>query len=378
MSAARIGRALQRRTRRDDDQRTLLAPAQAAARILEGVRHPLIYTHPELRGFVTGNAEEPERWIRGITTLWSRGQAMMRWAPRRSALAADKFRMPLLVVVLFLLLAAPAAAQQSWSDSKGDTGLAPDIGPVVAGWDEHGNLGFAFGTFQRLWYAGDRVTVFVDTDMDPQATAEYAIWFEQTGTASYVSIGRWGGAGYLIQDVPVPFQTGIGSLVIAVPGAYLGAPTGSVRFWATTRYLPAATSGPFDERAPDAGAYTIARTSTAGVAGPGAPTPAPAPTATPPAVAAPPAQPPLSASAARGAVRRLFSRRKVRLTSARCRSVAAARRRCAVAGRRGAWLYRGTVAVERVGNAGMTVVFRGTRRRAGCPRCAARRVTWRA
>jgi len=101
--------------------------------------------------------------------------------------------------------------------------------------------------------------VFVDTDMDPQVTAEYAIWFEQTGTASYVSIGRWGGAGYLVQDVPVPFQTGIGSLVVAVPGAYLGAPAGSVRFWATTRYLPATTSGPFDERVPDAGAYTVER-----------------------------------------------------------------------------------------------------------------------
>jgi len=284
--------------------------------------------------------------------------------------------MPLLVVALFLLLAAPAAAQQSWTDPKGDTGLAPDIGSVVAGWDEHVNRGFAFGTFQRLWYAGDRVTVFVDTDMDPQVTAEYAIWFEQTGTASYVSIGRWGGAGYLVQDVPVPFQTGIGSLVVAVPGAYLGAPAGSVRFWATTRYLPATTSGPFDERVPDAGAYTVERTSTAAVAGSGAPTPAPAPTATPP-VAAPPAQP-VSAGIARAAVRRLFSRPKVRLTSARCRSVATARQRCAVAGRKGAWRYRGTVAVERVGSAGMTVVFRGTRRRTGCARCEAHRVTRRA
>jgi hypothetical protein len=284
--------------------------------------------------------------------------------------------MPLLVVVLFLLLAAPASAQQSWTDPQGDTGLAPDIGPVVAGWDDQGNLGFAFGTFQRLWYAGDRVTVFIDTDMDPQATADYAVWFEQTGTAAYVSLGRWGGTGFLIQDVRVPFQTGLGSLVIALPAPYIGAPAGPVRFWATTYYLPARTSGPFDERAPDAGAYTVERTSTAGVAGPAVPTPAPAPTVAPPAGAAPPAQPALSAGSARAAVRRLFSRRKVRLTSVRCRSVAPARRSCAVAGRKGAWRYRGTAAVERVGSAGMITVFRGTRRR--CSRCAARRVTWRA
>jgi hypothetical protein len=283
--------------------------------------------------------------------------------------------MPLLVVLLVLLMAAPASAQQSWTDPQGDTGLAADIGSVVAGWDAQGNLGFAFGTFQRLWYAGDRVTVFIDTDMDPQATADHVVWFEQTGTASYVSLGRWGGSGYLIQDVRVPYQTGLGSLIIVVPAAYIGAPAGSVRFWATTHHASAATSGPFDERVPDAGAYTVERASTAGVAGPGVPTPAPA---APPAGAAPPVQPALSARAARSAVRRLFSRRKVRLTSARCRSVGRARRSCAVAGRRGSWRYRGTAAVERVGSAGMTTVFRGTRRRAGCARCAARRVTWRA
>jgi NAD(P)-dependent dehydrogenase (short-subunit alcohol dehydrogenase family) len=56
-----------------------LAPEQAAERILEGVGEDrfLIYTHPEMRDFVTGKAQDPERWIRGMTKLWSRAQALL-------------------------------------------------------------------------------------------------------------------------------------------------------------------------------------------------------------------------------------------------------------------------------------------------------------
>jgi NAD(P)-dependent dehydrogenase (short-subunit alcohol dehydrogenase family) len=58
----------------------VLAPEQAAERILEGVREDrfLIYTHPEMQDFVTGKAHDPERWIRGMTKLWSRAQALLR------------------------------------------------------------------------------------------------------------------------------------------------------------------------------------------------------------------------------------------------------------------------------------------------------------
>ena len=136
--------------------------------------------------------------------------------------------MPVIVVVLFLLLAAPAAAQQSWTDTAGDTGLAPDIQGVVAGWDDQGNLGIGLGVGQRLWHAGDRVTVFVDADLDPQALAEYVIWFEQASDRAYVSIGSWNGSGYYIQNLAVPFSTGLGSLIIVVPGTHIGSPTGPV------------------------------------------------------------------------------------------------------------------------------------------------------
>jgi NAD(P)-dependent dehydrogenase (short-subunit alcohol dehydrogenase family) len=56
-----------------------LAPEQAAERILDGVAEDrfLIYTHPEMRDFVTGKAQDPERWIRGMTRLWSRAQALL-------------------------------------------------------------------------------------------------------------------------------------------------------------------------------------------------------------------------------------------------------------------------------------------------------------
>jgi NAD(P)-dependent dehydrogenase (short-subunit alcohol dehydrogenase family) len=57
----------------------VLAPEQAAERILEGLRQDLflILTHPEMHEFVVGKAENPERWIRGMAKLWARAQALL-------------------------------------------------------------------------------------------------------------------------------------------------------------------------------------------------------------------------------------------------------------------------------------------------------------
>jgi NAD(P)-dependent dehydrogenase (short-subunit alcohol dehydrogenase family) len=57
----------------------VITPEQAAERILDAVREDrfLIYTHPEMQDFVTGKAQDPERWIRGMTKLWSRAQALL-------------------------------------------------------------------------------------------------------------------------------------------------------------------------------------------------------------------------------------------------------------------------------------------------------------
>ena len=57
----------------------VLPPEQAAERILAGVRRDqfLIFTHPEMHKFVVGKAEDPERWVRGMSKLWSRAQALL-------------------------------------------------------------------------------------------------------------------------------------------------------------------------------------------------------------------------------------------------------------------------------------------------------------
>jgi NAD(P)-dependent dehydrogenase (short-subunit alcohol dehydrogenase family) len=57
----------------------VLAPEDAATRILDGVEQDrfLILTHPEMREFVVGKAQDPDRWIRGMTKLWSRAQALL-------------------------------------------------------------------------------------------------------------------------------------------------------------------------------------------------------------------------------------------------------------------------------------------------------------
>jgi NAD(P)-dependent dehydrogenase (short-subunit alcohol dehydrogenase family) len=57
----------------------VLAPEQAAERILEGLQQDsfLILTHPEMHKFVVGKAQDPQRWIRGMTKLWSRAQSLL-------------------------------------------------------------------------------------------------------------------------------------------------------------------------------------------------------------------------------------------------------------------------------------------------------------
>jgi NAD(P)-dependent dehydrogenase (short-subunit alcohol dehydrogenase family) len=57
----------------------VLAPEQAADRILDGLEQGqfLILTHPEMHEFVVGKAQDPERWIRGMTKLWARAQALL-------------------------------------------------------------------------------------------------------------------------------------------------------------------------------------------------------------------------------------------------------------------------------------------------------------
>lgn len=57
----------------------VLAPEQAAERILEGLEQDLflILTHPEMHEFVVGKAQDPQRWIRGMTKLRARAQALL-------------------------------------------------------------------------------------------------------------------------------------------------------------------------------------------------------------------------------------------------------------------------------------------------------------
>jgi NAD(P)-dependent dehydrogenase (short-subunit alcohol dehydrogenase family) len=57
----------------------VLAPEQAAERILDDLREDLflILTHPEMHEFVVGKAEDPQRWIRGMSRLFTRAQALL-------------------------------------------------------------------------------------------------------------------------------------------------------------------------------------------------------------------------------------------------------------------------------------------------------------
>ncbi len=47
---------------------------EAAARVLDGVREDrfLILTHPAMKEFMTRKADDPDRWIRGMSRLWAR------------------------------------------------------------------------------------------------------------------------------------------------------------------------------------------------------------------------------------------------------------------------------------------------------------------
>ena len=57
----------------------VLAPEQAAERIFEDLGSDLflILTHPGMRDFAIGKAQDPERWIRGMTRLNTRAQALL-------------------------------------------------------------------------------------------------------------------------------------------------------------------------------------------------------------------------------------------------------------------------------------------------------------
>jgi NAD(P)-dependent dehydrogenase (short-subunit alcohol dehydrogenase family) len=57
----------------------VLSVEQAAERILAALAEDrfLILTHPEMKQFITGKAEDPERWIRGMTRHWSRAQSLL-------------------------------------------------------------------------------------------------------------------------------------------------------------------------------------------------------------------------------------------------------------------------------------------------------------
>jgi NAD(P)-dependent dehydrogenase (short-subunit alcohol dehydrogenase family) len=57
----------------------VIGPEQAAEQILAGLAEDrfLILTHPEMREFMVGKAQDPERWIRGMTKLWARAQALL-------------------------------------------------------------------------------------------------------------------------------------------------------------------------------------------------------------------------------------------------------------------------------------------------------------
>ncbi len=57
----------------------VISPDEAAERVLDELAEDrfLILTHPQMREFVVGKAQEPERWIRGMAKLWARAQAML-------------------------------------------------------------------------------------------------------------------------------------------------------------------------------------------------------------------------------------------------------------------------------------------------------------
>jgi NAD(P)-dependent dehydrogenase (short-subunit alcohol dehydrogenase family) len=57
----------------------VMAPQEAAERILDAVAHDqfLILTHPEMQDFVIVKAQDPGRWIGGMTKLFSQAQTLL-------------------------------------------------------------------------------------------------------------------------------------------------------------------------------------------------------------------------------------------------------------------------------------------------------------
>lgn len=57
----------------------VLSPEAAAEVVLDAVAEDrfLILTHPDLQRFAIGKAQEPERWIGGMTRLWTRAQELL-------------------------------------------------------------------------------------------------------------------------------------------------------------------------------------------------------------------------------------------------------------------------------------------------------------
>jgi NAD(P)-dependent dehydrogenase (short-subunit alcohol dehydrogenase family) len=57
----------------------VISPERAAETVLEALGEDrfLILTHPEMHEFAVGKAQEPERWIRGMSKLWMRAQALL-------------------------------------------------------------------------------------------------------------------------------------------------------------------------------------------------------------------------------------------------------------------------------------------------------------
>jgi NAD(P)-dependent dehydrogenase (short-subunit alcohol dehydrogenase family) len=57
----------------------VLSPDEAAARVIAAVKDDVffIYTHPELKLYVERKADDPDRWIRGMSRLWARSKDLL-------------------------------------------------------------------------------------------------------------------------------------------------------------------------------------------------------------------------------------------------------------------------------------------------------------
>ncbi|MBA3606785.1 MAG: SDR family oxidoreductase [Acidimicrobiia bacterium] len=57
----------------------VMAPDEAATRVIDAVREDrfLIFTHPEMHEYTRRKTEDPDRWIRGMTRLWSRSRELL-------------------------------------------------------------------------------------------------------------------------------------------------------------------------------------------------------------------------------------------------------------------------------------------------------------